>query len=210
MAPELEGAPESTTGVGADGIRDPFFHHVNLKTGRLDELVEWYGLTIGMRPNFRSDSFAFLTNDAANHRLAILGSPVYREDPDPDTLAGMHHTGFEFACLEDLLGRYVSLKEAGIEPVGCVDHGLTMSFYYRDPDGNQLELQADNYSDWAASTEWMRASEDFAADPIGRFVDPDLLVAASAAGLSAAEIHERAYAGGYEPAARPKLPGDLG
>jgi catechol 2,3-dioxygenase len=207
MAIEVKGAPESTTGVGPDGVRDPFFHHVNLKTGRLRELVEFYGVTVGMRPNFLSDSFAFLTNDAANHRIAIVGSASFREDPDPYTLAGMHHTGFEFASLEDLLGRYVSLKEAGITPVGCVDHGLTMSFYYADPDGNQLELQVDNYSDWAASAEWMRGSADFAADPIGSFVDPDLIVAAAAEGLSAAEIHERAYAGEYEPAERPRVPG---
>lgn len=202
----LAGAPESSTGVGPDGVRHPFFHHVNLKTTRLDELVEWYGVAVGMRPNFRSESFAFLTNDAANHRIAILGSPSFREDPDKETLAGMHHTGFEFESLADLLGRYRSLKEAGIVPVGCVDHGLTMSFYYADPDGNQVELQADNYSDWEASTEWMRGSADFAADPIGRFVDPDLIVAAAEQGLSPSEIHERAYAGEYEPAEKPFLP----
>jgi catechol 2,3-dioxygenase len=203
-------AGRSTTGIGPDGVRHPAFHHVNLKTNRIEEMVEWYGLVVGMRPNFFSGSFAFLTNDEANHRIAILGAPPFREDPDRETLIGMHHTAFEFDSLGDLLGRYETLKAAGILPVGCVDHGLTMSFYYADPDRNQVELQSDNFSDWERSAQWMRTSPEFAADQVGRFVDPDLLVAAAKEGLSPAEIHERAYAGGYEPENPPPRPGGQG
>jgi catechol 2,3-dioxygenase len=185
------------TTMGEDGIANPVFHHVNLKTTRIDELIEWYGVVVGMRPNFRSDVAAFLTNDHANHRIALLAPPGLVDDPDKVKHTGMHHSAFEFRSLEDLLGRYSTLKALGVTPHGCVDHGLTTSFYYVDPDGNSVELQADNFGDWSQSGEWIRTSEDFRADPIGQLVDPDLLVAASAAGLTAEEIHERAYAGGY-------------
>jgi catechol-2,3-dioxygenase len=191
--------PATDAGQGAVGGADPVFHHVNLKTTRMDEMIGWYGKAVGLRPNFRGEGIAFLTNDGANHRLALMSVAGLTDDPDKVKHCGMHHTGFEFASLEDLLARYEVLKEAGYEPHGCVDHGLTMSFYYLDPDGNSVELQSDNYGDWAASTEWMRNSEDFVADPIGPAVDPDQLVEASAAGMSAEEIHRRAYAGEFTP-----------
>lgn len=188
-----------TTELGADGIRNPVFHHINLKTTRFDELIGWYGHVVGMRPNFRHGSVAFLTNDSANHRIALFGAG-FHDDPERETHTGLHHSAFEFCSLADLLGRYVTLKEFGILPSVCVDHGPTMSFYYEDPDGNKVEMQVDNFEDWAESTEWMQTSTDFIADPIGKLVDPELLVMASAQGISAREIHERAYAGGYLPA----------
>ena len=67
---------------------------------------------------------------------------------------------------------------------------MTTSFYFADPDGNSVELQYDNFrGDWAQSAEWMRTAPEFAANPIGTPIDPDQLVAARRAGLSADEIH---------------------
>jgi catechol-2,3-dioxygenase len=33
-------------------------------------------------------------------------------------------------------------------PQACLDHGMTLSFYYVDPDGNAVELQCDVFGDW--------------------------------------------------------------
>ena len=41
--------------------------------------------------------------------------------------------------MDDLLDTYVRLKADGIVPHACLDHGMTMSFYYVDPDGNSVE-----------------------------------------------------------------------
>ena len=60
---------------------------------------------------------------------------------------------------------------------------MTFSYYYTDPDGNHVELQVDNFGDWAKSTEWMRTSEEFKANPIGQFVDPERVAADHAAGV---------------------------
>jgi catechol-2,3-dioxygenase len=113
---------------------------------------------------------------------------------------GMHHTAFEFDTLEHLVTRYETLKARGIVPHACLDHGQTTSLYYEDPDGNSVELQADNFGDWEASSEWMRTAEEFAANPIGVWIDPDQLVEASRRGMKAEEIHRRAYAGEFSPA----------
>ncbi len=80
---------------------------------------------------------------------------------------------------------------------------MTFSYYYPDPDGNHIELQVDNFGDWAASSEWMRNSEEFHANPIGVFVDPALVAEAAASGESFERIHERAMAGEFAPAQAP-------
>jgi hypothetical protein len=48
---------------------------------------------------------------------------------------------------------------------------MTTSLYYKDPEGNFVELQSDNFSDWKLSGEFMRSSPQFAANPIGVFFD---------------------------------------
>lgn len=201
MASNAEAASAAGRGTGEDGVPNPVMHHVNLKTTRLGEMIDWYGQVCGMRPNFRSEVIAFLTNDTANHRLALLAVPGLIDDPDKVAHTGMHHSAFEFDTLEQLLIRYETLRAKGIVPHACLDHGLTTSFYYEDPDGNSVEMQTDNFEDWAASTEWLRTAPEFVANPIGVYVDPDRLVAALRGGMSAEEVHRRGYAGEFAPAA---------
>jgi catechol 2,3-dioxygenase len=177
----------------------PTLHHVNLKTTRLQEMIDWYATVVGMKPTFQFPGGAWLTNDAANHRLALLTSPQLSEDPDKLVHAGIHHSAFEYATIDDLLNTYTRLKSLGIEPHACLDHGMTTSFYYVDPDGNSVELQVDNFGNWEQSSEWMRTAPEFAANPIGRPVDPAQMVVARKAGASFAELHQRAYAGEFEP-----------
>jgi catechol-2,3-dioxygenase len=111
----------------------------------------------------------------------------------------MHHSAFEYSSFAELNSSYLRLKEAGITPALCLDHGMTFSYYYADPDGNNVELQVDNFGDWAKSKDWMQTSEEFAANPIGQFVDPDRVAADDADGVSFEEIHAKAMAGRYAP-----------
>jgi catechol 2,3-dioxygenase len=180
-------------------VRVPQLHHVTLKTRRLDEMIRWYGLTIGARVNFRWEGGAFLTVDRANHRIAFIAIPTLVEPADRAGHIGMHHTAFEYGHLDDLLHTFERLSSAGVEPHIALDHGLTTSFYYADPDGNSLELQVDNFDDWDASTAFIRDDPRFAADPVGKLVDPAAMVAARRGGMSVQELRERAYAGEFPP-----------
>lgn len=178
----------------------PAFHHINLKTLRLQEMIDWYGVVVGTKPNHQFPGGAWLSNDEANHRIALLTSPKLKEDPDKYNHTGIHHTAFEYTSMGDLLDTYTRLEALGILPHACLDHGMTTSFYYADPDRNSVELQSDNFGgNWAESSEFMRSSPEFAADPIGVPVDPAQLVAARNAGASDQEIHRRAYAGEFKP-----------
>jgi catechol 2,3-dioxygenase len=181
----------------------PKFHHFNLKTTRLQEMIDWYGTVVGTEVVFQDATGAWLSNDGANHRVALLAFPGFADDPDKDTRTGMHHSAFEFESFDDLNSNYLRLRETGITPEICIDHGMTFSYYYKDPDGNHVELQCDNFGDWAASKTWMRTSEEFHANPIGHFVDAERVAAAAATGEPFAEIHRRAMADELTPAQAP-------
>ena len=81
----------------------------------------------------------------------------------------MHHSAFEYESFSDLMSSYARMRDEGIVPAFSFDHGITMSLYYKDPDGNFVELQSDNFGDWKRSTEWMRTSADSDPIPSGRF-----------------------------------------
>ncbi|MDQ6945370.1 MAG: VOC family protein [Actinomycetota bacterium] len=185
--------------MSANEVIKPALHHVTFKTKRLDEMIEWYGNVVGMVPNFRDSIAAWMTNDEANHRVALLGMPGVEDDPTRIPHAGMHHSAFEYSSIDQLLETYERLKADGIIPHAALDHGLTTSLYYVDPDGNSVELQVDNFGDWRASSEWMRTAPEFKANPIGVQVDPEQLVSARREGADAAELHRRGYAGEFDP-----------
>jgi catechol 2,3-dioxygenase len=187
----------------------PAFHHVNLKTTRLQEMIDWYGTVVGAEVVFQDGTGAWLSNDGANHRIALLAFPGFIDDPEKETRTGMHHSAFEFDSFEDLNGTYLRLRETAITPDICIDHGMTFSYYYKDPDGNHVELQCDNFGDWAVSKEWMSGSEEFHANPIGHFVDPDRVAAAAARGESFAQIHAGARTDRFAPEQPPvEIPSD--
>jgi catechol 2,3-dioxygenase len=181
----------------------PHLHHVGIKTRRLDEMVAWYGTVVGMEVMRAYPFIVVVSNDAANHRLALVDAGT--EDPDLFRHSGLQHLAFEHGSLQELLAQYVRLRELAILPHMTVDHGPTTSFYYVDPDGNDVELFVDNFGDWAQSSEWLRTAVELERNPIGLWVDPDELIAAWEAGASADEIHRRAYAGEFPPGQPPDL-----
>ncbi len=179
--------------MSTDEIRRARLHHVNLFTTRLDEMIEWYGTVLGMEAVFRFPLGAWLTNDEANHRLALTAPPSLEVDHDKRLHARLHHTAFEFGSFDDLDATFRRLRDAGVVPTACLDHGMTLSYYYADPDWNFVELQCDVFGDWARSRAWMETSPEFAANPIGAVVDPGRISAAYAEGMSFDEIRRRIW-----------------
>ena len=74
---------------------------------------------------------------------------------------------------------------------------MTTSFYYRDPDGNYIELQVDNFGlDPAESTAFMHTPA-FLDNPIGVPINSESYLVAWQKGASLQELHERSYAGEF-------------
>ena len=118
-------------------------------------------------------------------------------DPDRSRHVRLQHIAFEYKTLDDLLGTYVRLKSLGILPVMAGDEGIQTSLYYSDPDGNNVELNVNNYGNEWTATEHMKAAPSERANLA--FVDPDKMIAARKAGASPWEVHERAFAGEFAP-----------
>ncbi len=177
----------------------PKLHHVTIKTSRLDDMIAWYATVIGAKVQFRNDVAAWTTNDAANHRIAFLAVPGLSDDQSKVQHNGMHHCAFEYESVDDLMASFDRLRKAGIEPAFCLDHGMTISLYYKDPEGNFVELQSDNFGDWAKSSEFMRSSADFAADPIGTFFDPARVYDKLKSGADFKTLQKSIRAGDYRP-----------
>ena len=183
----------------------PSLHHVTIKTSQLDKMIAWYACVVGAQVQFRNDVAAWMTNDGANHRIAFLAVPGLNDDADKISHNGMHHCAFEYDSFADLMASFDRMRRQGIEPAFCLDHGVTISLYYSDPDGNFVELQSDNFSDWAQSGEWMRLSTDFATNPIGTFFDPARVYDALKTGVDFKSLQKRIRGGAYLPEHIPNI-----
>lgn len=177
--------------VSTDGIVRPAkFAHVVFRTTRLAEMRAWYCAVLGARVVYEDAMLCFLTYDDEHHRLAFLQIPGLEERPP--TAAGLDHVSYAYASLADLLGTYERLKAAGITPHWTINHGPTTSCYYRDPDGNQVELQIDNFTDQAELDAFMRGP--FRENPIGVNFDADALLERFRRGVPVAELLKQAVA----------------
>ena len=97
----------------------PKFHHVNLKTTRLQEMIDFYGTLVGAEVVFQFDGGAWLSNDAANHRIALLAFPNFVDDPEKDT---PHRHASLRVRVHDLRGVELQLPPAqggGASPRRC-------------------------------------------------------------------------------------------
>jgi len=159
--------------------------HFVLVSTQKDVLVDWYKTVLACEEVFASERITFLTFDDEHHRLAIAQNDSLA--PRPAKASGVAHIAFSYAELDQLLSTYARLKAADIVPGWCVNHGMSTSMYYRDPDGNQIELQVDNFAT-AAEGKAAFASPAFAANTAGIDFDPDRLLERRRAGTPVAEL----------------------
>lgn len=153
--------------------------HIVYKTSRYEKMIEWYQVVLEAEIMSASDLVTFLTYDDEHHRIAIAKMPGLAARPFQS--AGVEHCAFTYACLEDLLATYERLKLQGITPYWTINHGPTLSFYYRDPDNNQIELQIDIFESNEKINAWL-AQSDFTSNPIGVTFEPEALIARYRAG----------------------------
>ena len=186
-----------STGNGAPKKVVPSkFAHAVLRTNKFKQMVDWYTTVLQAEIVFANEMLAFMTYDDEHHRLAIGAFPGI-QDRAPHS-AGLDHLAYTYASLGDLVVTYERLKAAGITPVAPINHGLTLSMYYRDPDGNKVELQIDNFATVEELKGFFR-SNDFSKNPIGVSFDPDELARQYHAGVPEAELRKYRPEQGLDP-----------
>ena len=166
------------------------FAHVVYQTRRFEEMVAWYRSVLGCEAVYQNAFLSFLTYDDEHHRVAIVALPDLEGDAVDHRGPGVNHVAYTYAGLDDLLGTYERLRDAGILPYWCVNHGPTVSMYFRDPDGNQMEFQVDAFATVEEATRWMEGPE-FAENPIGVAYDPEELLARFRASVPEAKLLAR-------------------
>jgi catechol-2,3-dioxygenase len=156
-------------------IRPMTFVHVVYRTRRFEKMVRWYQSVFGAKVQYQNPALAFLTYDDEHHRFAFANLNVLKPggtEAERRGLIGADHLAYTYASLKDLLENYGQLKAQDIKPYWCVHHGITVSMYYADPDGNQLEFQVDCFGSSEEANAFMEGPR-FAANPIGVEYDPD-------------------------------------
>lgn len=172
------------------------FAHIVYRTRRFQEMLEWYSTVFDARIQYKNPALAFMTYDDEHHRFAFADMNVLQPnggETEKSGAIGVDHVGYTLGSVDALLENYASLKEKGISPYWCVHHGVTVSMYYADPDGNQMEFQVDLMDSSEDASELMATRFD--TNPIGVEYDPDQMLAGHRAGVSHDELL-RFYEGG--------------
>ena len=82
---------------------------------------------------------------------------------------------------------------------------MTFSMYYKDPEGNFVELQTDGFGDWKLSSDFMQTSPAFAANPIGYFFDADKAYEAYQSGMDFDALRKAVRSGEFAPDRAPDI-----
>jgi len=152
-----------------------YISHYGIRAKNYKEMVEWYRAVFNSRIQHENEFLAFITFDDEHHRIVIF------EDPETvdrvPTAAGVDHIGYGLAGFGDLVATYERLKLAGITPFLPLNHKFTTSLYYRDPDGNEVELSVDNFPTKAECSDFVTSERmnEIGRPPFGCEFDADEL-----------------------------------
>ena len=147
----------------------------HLTVTSLDRALPFYRGALGLRLHWRDGASAGV--GTGNDDLIVL-----TENPDARPAgrhAGLYHVAILHPSHEALAHAALRLARTRTPILGASDHGTHDAIYLPDPDGNELELAADN-----AREQWPDFSEAYAHGP--RPLDLHSLVAE----VASAEPHE--------------------
>lgn len=120
------------------------FSHIGLFVHDLDNMVDFYTRVLGLVVSDRERTkdgreIAFLTLDPREHHQVVFATGR------PAELAYnmIQQLSFRAESLASLRDSYVALKREPIVELGPISHGNAISAYFRDPEGNRLEVFID-------------------------------------------------------------------
>jgi len=124
--------------------------HVVLRVSDLERAEHFYGGLLGLPLCARLDEapfkMAFFT--LGNHHDFAVMEVSGEGSSDSATAVGLHHVAFNIGTtLDELREAKAKLDAAGVA-THPVDHEVTKSLYFSDPDGNGVELYVDASDAW--------------------------------------------------------------
>jgi glyoxalase family protein len=122
-------------------------HHITMVGSNREATIEFYQGLLGMRlvmdqPNLDVPEEEHLYFDTGDGRLlTFFVRPTRRNDPtlNPEGIGNLHHIAFtvSHAVYTQVAQR---LNDRGIWNTGPIDRGFMDSIYFRDPNGQLLEM----------------------------------------------------------------------
>lgn len=124
--------------------------HIHLKVSDLDRAIAFYGDVLGFDLMQRyGDQAAFLGAGGYHHHIGLNTWHSKGAGPAPERAAGMYHVAFLFPDRASLGAALQRVLDHGTPLDGAADHGVSEAVYFRDPDGNGIELYRDRpRTDW--------------------------------------------------------------
>jgi catechol 2,3-dioxygenase-like lactoylglutathione lyase family enzyme len=122
-------------------------HHITFVGSNRDTIIDFYHNVLGMRfvfeqPNLDVPEETHLYFDPGDGRLiTFFVRPTRADDPapNPEGIGNLHHLAYmvSHATYTQVASR---LNERGIWNTGNIDRGFMDSIYFRDPNGQLLEM----------------------------------------------------------------------
>jgi catechol 2,3-dioxygenase-like lactoylglutathione lyase family enzyme len=122
-------------------------HHLTFVGSNREAVIDFYQGVLGMRmvldqPNLDVPGEEHLYFDPGDGRLLTYFVRPTREndrEPNPEGIGNLHHMALTVsrAVYTQVVER---LSDLGIENTGPIDRGFMDSIYFRDPNGQRLEL----------------------------------------------------------------------
>lgn len=124
--------------------------HIHLKVSDLDRAIHFYGDVLGFTLMQRyGERAAFLGAGGYHHHIGLNTWHSLGAGPAPQRAAGLYHSAFLFPDRASLGAALQRVLDHGTPLDGAADHGVSEAVYFRDPDGNGVELYRDrDRADW--------------------------------------------------------------
>jgi catechol 2,3-dioxygenase len=117
--------------------------HIVLKVRDAGKSKDFYTRTLGLKVAHEDleRGTVFLSFGREHHELALF--QLASGEPPAAAQPGMHHMAWRLGSFDELRDAYKELKAMGIAVESTVEHNVTRSVYFPDPDGNRVELYCD-------------------------------------------------------------------
>jgi glyoxalase family protein len=122
-------------------------HHITFVGSNREATIAFYQGVLGMplvfeQPNLDVPEEVHLYFDPGDGRLItffVRPTRIPDPTPNPEGIGNLHHIAFNVsrATYDQVVKR---LADLGIENTGAIDRGFMNSIYFRDPNGQLLEL----------------------------------------------------------------------
>jgi catechol 2,3-dioxygenase len=140
--------------------RPKYLGHVNIYVRNVERSHKWYEDVLGLHTyDYMPGRAAFMSADQEqSHEVALIqvGEDALLQQKKQ---VGLNHMAWMMHSLDDLKESYQRLKELHVPIDHVSDHGLSIGIYFRDPDGNGVEVSYE-----LPRNQWARQDKVFSGE----------------------------------------------